>query len=242
MEKLIWCDEFDYVGPPDPEKWQLEIGGTGNGNNEAQYYTDSLNNAEVIGGRLIITALKETYENKGYSSAKLTTKGIRSFQHGKLLIRAKIPRGKGAWPAIWMMPEAFHEGISWPSCGEIDIMENIGRKEDIIHHSLHTGMYNHRLDNQYTDMKHHEGISDRFAEYGMIWTEDKIEFLIDGELQTGFYKGEKGKDATRAGWPFDQPFYLIMNLAVGGYWGGDIDDDALPMTFEVDYVRFYQIS
>ena len=239
--RLTWSDEFAYHGRPDPEKWSYDLGGTGFGNREQQYYTERLINAEVRDNCLAITGYREAYQNQQYTSARLTTRGIKNFQYGKLVIRAQIPTGVGTWPAIWMLPESFHHGLKWPDCGEIDIMEHVGKNKDVIHFSLHTKSYNLMAGNQYTKFDRFNGISDRFAEYSIIWTAEYLEFLIDEQPYAKFSKGEAGKSSQQDGWPFDQPFYLILNLALGGYWGGPIDDSIFPVRFLIDYVRYYQI-
>ncbi len=240
--KLVWSDSFDKDGEPDPSKWVRDLGGHGGGNNEAQYYTDALKNCRVEDGKLIIEAHKESYENKDYTSGKLMTKGLQSFKYGKCRIKAKLPGGLGSWSAIWFMPDDFGISKSWPACGEIDFVEHIGRKKDMLHFSLHTESYNHKYGNEYTSKQTIEGLVDQFAVYEMIWDEDKIQFLVNDVVYTEFTKGEYGKNSDESGWPFDKPYYLIINLAIGGYWGGAIDDCIFPLKMEIDFVEFYQLS
>ncbi|MGL4336691.1 MAG: glycoside hydrolase family 16 protein [Turicibacter sp.] len=235
--KLVWSDEFDYTGTPDLTKWNFDVGGSGFGNNEDQYYTNSnSSNAIVQDGKLIITARKEQVGNRMYSSAKLMTYQRESWCYGKFEIRAKMPKGKGMWPAIWMLPDTINEGQEkWPRCGEIDIMENVGKVPDVVHFSLHSEHHNHIQNTQFTSVIKVPELSEKFFTYGLVWTEDKIEFYLDDELQYSVLKEDHAK-----GWPFNKPFYLILNLAVGGNWGGAIDDSIFPQTLEVEYVRVYQ--
>lgn len=239
--ELVWFDEFTQDGPPDPSKWFYETGGDGFGNNELQYYTDRLENAYVKNGRLIIEARPEVFEHRGYTSAKLTTYQLKSFQYGKLLVKAKLPKGKGTWPAIWLLPNSIKKGRSWPRCGEIDLVEHVGKNQDQLHFSLHTEMYNHVKRTQYTHVDSFEGITERFVEYGLEWTPEYMAFLVDGKEVVRFVRGEGGKNIEEFGWPFDQEFYLILNLAVGGNWGGPLGEGVFPCKLEIDYVRYYQL-
>ncbi|HAS72719.1 MAG TPA: glycoside hydrolase [Clostridiales bacterium UBA8960] len=236
---LIWSDEFDK-GHLDLNKWQIDVGGGGFGNNEAQYYTDRSINCRIENERLVIEAHKEDYENRHYTSAKITTYGKFSFKYGKLEVVAKLPHGKGTWPAVWLLPDSIKEGVKWPLCGEIDVVEHVGRGQDVMHFSLHTGAYNHNLNSQYTSVHKLNGVSEEFKKYTMIWEEDYIEFKVDDVTLCRFTKGEDGKDASEKGWPFNQPFFLIINLAMGGNWGGEIDDRILPQKLEIEYVRIFE--
>ncbi|ERJ11606.1 glycoside hydrolase family 16 protein [Haloplasma contractile] len=239
---LVWEDQFDYEGKPDPNKWHLETGGHGFGNAEKQYYTDCIENAYVKEGKLTIVAKKEDYKNNNYTSAKLSTNGIDSWQYGRFEIKAKLPKGQGTWPAIWMLSDAFKGGRRWPLCGEIDIMEHVGRDQDKIHFSLHSEKYNHNKKTQLTDFHHIEGVSETFKIYTVEWTPEYIRFLVDNTPYKTFYKAENNcnNDTDEVCWPFDQPFYLILNIALGGFLGGRIDDAIFPQKLEVDYVRIYQ--
>lgn len=235
--KLVWSDEFTNDGNPDVTKWQYCVGGTGFGNNEKQYYTGvESENAYISNGKLIIEAKKEEVENCQYTSAKLTTFNKQAWTYGKFEIRAKMPRGGGLWPAIWMLPDALNEGVErWPNCGEIDIMENVGRHADRVHFSLHSEFNNHKLGTQFTKVIDLEDIADEFYTYSLIWEEDYIEFCID---DYSYYKVER--ECYRQEWPFNKPFYLILNVAVGGDWGGKIDESVFPQKMEVEFVRVYQ--
>ncbi len=238
--ELLFEDNFNYVGKPAEEHWNIEVAGHGGGNAELQYYVDKEDTVFVKDGMLHIVAKKEPYMGKEYTSAKLLTYGKHSIQYGKVEVEAKLPKGKGTWPAIWMLPNSFKVGNSWPGCGEIDIMEHIGRVQDSVHFSLHTGTYNFRNnDTQFTSVKHIENVSDSFHTYGIEWDEKRIKFTIDDEECAQFTKGER-EDVSESGWPFDQPFYLILNLAIGGHWGGEVDDSTLPWVMNVKSVRVYK--
>ncbi len=235
-QKLVWSDEFNYKGLPDPAKWNYEVGGGGYGNHEAQFYTENrAENARVEGGNLIIEARKENWGKNKYTSARLLTRGKHSWKYGTFEIRAKLPKGRGTWPAIWMMSEKMK---NWPDDGELDIMEHVGNHQGFIHATAHTKKYNHVINTQKTDTIEVKDASAKFHVYKMIWTPEKIEMYVDATKYYTYKNAEKTYDA----WPFDQPFFLLLNLAVGGDWGGKegIDDAVFPQKFYVDYVRVYQ--
>lgn len=234
--KLIWSDEFDKKGLPDAAKWNYDTGGSGFGNEEAQFYTkDRLENARVENGKLIIEARRENRDDKKYTSARLLTKGKFSFQYGTVEVRAKLPKGRGTWPAIWMMSEDMKK---WPDDGELDIMEHVGYHQGYIHASVHTKKYNHVLHTQKTDTLFVKDASDKFHVYKADWSPEKIEVYIDNQKFFTYENKEKSFEA----WPFDKPYFIILNLAIGGFWGGKegIDDTIFPQKFEIDYVRVYQ--
>ncbi len=240
--KLIWSDDFSYNGLPDKTKWMYESGGHGWGNNEKQYYREtSLENSFVKDGKLHIVAMKKDFEKSDYTSAKLTTYTKCSVQYGKIEVMAKLPEGKGTWPAIWMLPESIkNKKENWPLCGEIDIMEHVGRDPNVVHTSLHSELYNHVKGTQVTHFEKLEDVFATFHKYGIEWTKEYIKFFIDNKLFYESYKGQDGRVSTNEGWPFDKPYYLILNLAIGGNWGGEIDDTIFPCEMQVDYVRIYQ--
>ncbi|HEY8395601.1 MAG TPA: glycoside hydrolase family 16 protein [Bacilli bacterium] len=241
-EKLIWADEFDYTGAPDPKKWTHQFGGHGWGNNEAQYYTDSLENCVVQDGVLKIIARKEKTGDNQYTSARIHTFGNFSFKYGKVLVRARVPKGKGTWPAIWLLGNAVREGKGWPLGGEIDLMEYSGQNPDEVVFSLHTKAYNHHKKNHRTFVYNGFDFSKDFHEYGLVWKPDYIEFLLDGNSVKRFNRGDLPLDTGEEGWPFDSEFFLIINLAIGGSMGGPIDDSIFPVCFEIDYVRVYEVQ
>lgn len=235
--KLIWSDEFNYTGLPDSSKWNYDVGGHGWGNSELQHYTDKqTKNAKVEGGNLVITALKEKEGANNYSSARLVTKGKADFLYGRIEVRAKLPRGRGTWPAIWMLRSS--PKLVWPDDGEIDIMEHVGYHPGFIHFSAHTKKYYHSIGTQKTDTVFIADVQDVFHVYGINWSKDKIEWFVDDKKVFEFVNEHTGNDA----WPFDQPFHLLLNVAVGGFWGGaeGVDDGIFPQAMLVDYVRVYQ--
>ncbi|NLR90333.1 family 16 glycosylhydrolase [Flammeovirga agarivorans] len=235
--ELVWNDEFDYNGAPDSEKWGYDIGGNGWGNNEDQYYTDNLSNAQVTGGRLLITARKESFGGKSYTSARLISKNKGDWLYGKVVVRAKLPKGQGTWPAIWMLPTDWEYG-GWPSSGEIDIMEHVGYEENVVHGTVHTEAYNHSSNTQKGQKVTISDATTAFHDYTLEWTEDNITVGYDDQTYFTFPKRGTYKE-----WPFDKRFHLLLNIAMGGNWGGaggPTDDTALPATMEVEYVRVYQ--
>lgn len=238
--ELVWSDEFETDGLPDTTKWNYDTRGNtyGWGNNEKQWYTVAdPDNAFISNGVLTITAIKEPTSGKDYSSARLTTKGKGDWLYGKVEVRAKMPVGKGTWPAIWMLSSQNTYG-NWPKSGEIDIMEHVGYDPDTIHSTVHTELFNHVIGTQVGKPAFLPTATTDFHVYAMEWDENKIVSFVDGEPYFSFSNNGEGYGA----WPFDQPFYLILNLAVGGGWGGKqgIDDSLFPHQFQVDYVRIYQ--
>jgi len=235
--ELVWEDNFDKDGLPDKTIWDYEEGYIRN--NEAQYYTkERLENARVENGNLIIEARKDNWNGKEITSASLHTYGNKSMLYGKIEVRAKLPTGKGTWPAIWMLGNTIRTGTNWPECGEIDIMENVGFDPDVIHANVHTKAYNHSIGtnkgNKITVKKPYE----KFYTYTVEWYEDKMFFYVDDQRYFVFNNENTGNDV----WPFDKPHYLILNLAIGGAWGGQqgIADDLLPQKYYIDYVKVYK--
>ena len=236
--KLVWSDEFNYVGLPDSSKWNYGIGGSGWGNHEKQFYTDAdSSNAMVKNGLLSIIARKEKHENSDYTSARLLTKGKAEWTYGFVEIRAKLPAGVGLWPAGWMLGSNADE-VGWPKCGEIDIMEHVGYKKDSLFGTVHTEAYNHRNNTQKGKIIFLDHPYSEFHTYALKWTPEKMEFLLDGNVYFQFANEHK----TDAEWPFDKPFYLLLNMAVGGDFGGKegVDDSVFPAVYQVDYVRIFQ--
>lgn len=236
----VWADEFDYTGKPDPKKWSYDIGGNGWGNAEKQYYTNDLKNSRVENGVLIIEARKEKFENNDYTSARLVTKGKGDFLYGRFEIKAKLPKGRGTWPAGWMLATEQSYGTNyWPDNGEIDIIEHVGFDQDRVHGNIHTKAFNHTIKTNKGNNVVVPGVSDGFHIYACEWTPDAVSIEIDGNKYFTFTKqGNYGW----AEWPFDKKFHLILNMAIGGGWGGQkgIDDSIFPQRMEVDYVRVYQ--
>ncbi|MCL4484541.1 MAG: glycoside hydrolase family 16 protein [Bacteroidetes bacterium] len=238
--KLVWSDEFNYTGLPDAKKWSFDQAGnaTGWGNNEAQFYTkERLQNAEVKDGYLTITAIKEDFEGKKYTSARIVTKAKGDWLYGRVEVRAKLPEGRGMWPAIWMLPTDWAYG-GWPASGEIDIMENVGYDPYKIVASAHTRSYNHV---QHTQKNNKLDIPDcytNFHVYALEWEASEYRVYVDDQLYFTF----KNEGTGFKEWPFDKRFYLLLNVAVGGNWGGakGIDDTIFPGSMVIDYVRVYQ--
>jgi beta-glucanase (GH16 family) len=233
----VWSDEFDTPGRPDPAKWGYEVGFIRN--NEKQYYTnDRRENARVEDGSLIIESRKEAYkDNAQYTSASLTTEGKAQWTGGRIEVRAKLPTGRGTWPAIWMLGTNIRQ-VGWPTCGEIDIMENVGFNPEMIHANIHTQSYNHvrgtGKGSKITISTPWEG----FHIYAVEWFEDHMDFFVDNIKYFSF----KNEDTGNAVWPYDKPHYLIINTAIGGAWGGQkgIDDSIFPQKYYIDYVRVYE--
>jgi len=244
--KLVWNDEFDQPSI-DSEKWSYEIGDgcqygpdlCGWGNNELQYYTSRPENSSIEDGKLVITAREESYEGSNFTSARMVTKNKGDWRYGRVDVRAKLPRGQGIWPAIWMLSTDTAYGI-WPASGEIDIMEAIGSDTAQVFSTIHYGHDFWRFDTQYFSYPPEDSVyfSADFHVYTVLWTENCIQFQVDGR--------NVGVPNTRSTvypttWPFDQPFHLILNVAVGGNLPGNPDGTTtFPQRFEIDYVRVYQ--
>ena len=245
---LVWSDEFDQEDgtAPDSTKWKYDIGGNGWGNFEQQYYTDDLQNAFVQDGILHIRAAAATSNgnyNNDYTSARLVSKGQGDFLYGRFRVRVRLSdcTAVGTWPAVWMLPTDNLYGI-WPLSGEIDIMEHVGYNAGAIHGSLHTQSYNGMIGTQKTSGIHLTDDPNDWHVYDVMWTPDRIEFAVDNLV---FHEYTRPDDFTFAEWPFDQRFHLLMNVAVGGSWGGKegVDADAFEgdgQVLEIDWVRVYQ--
>ena len=227
---LVWSEEFTTPGPPDPAKWGYDIGNNnGWGNNELEYYTNNLTNAAVSNGTLKITAIKENFGGNSYTSARLLTNNKFSFKYGKIEVRAKLPAGAGAWPAIWMLGSNFTT-VPWPACGEIDIMEQKGSEPNKIYSTLHhPGHSGGNGDGGTTIITN--ATSD-FHKYAAEWSPSVIKFSVDDVV---FYTFNNA-----ATLPFNNNFFIILNLAVGGSFAGTVDPAFTKAMMEVDYVRVYQ--
>ena len=244
---LVWSDEFS--GPdgsrPDPAKWASIIDDSGYGNNELEYYTDRPSNIHEQDGSLVITARHESYAGKDgqrrdYTSGRIESRGRFALKYGRIEARIKLPRGQGLWPAFWMLGSDF-KNLGWPACGEIDIMENIGSEPSMVHGSLHGPGYSggHPLGGAFT-LPNQASFADDYHVFAIEWEPRAIRFYVDGtlyEMQT--------PDNVPAGyhWVFDHPFYLVLNVAVGGYWPGNPDATTkFPGSMLVDYVRVYRLG
>jgi len=234
---LVFSDDFDTAGALDPAKWGYEIGYVRN--DERQYYTSRSENVRAEGGSLVIEGRKEPYHGYGYTSASINTRGRFEFLYGRVEVRAKLPTGNGTWPAIWMLGTNISEA-GWPACGEIDIMENVGFDPLRIHGSVHTAAYNHTIGTQKTATVTVANPWEDFHVYAMEWFADRIDVFVDGQKYFTFRNEGTGSRT----WPFDKPQYLLVNLAIGGTWGGQkgIDDSRFPHRYLVDYVRVYKAS
>ncbi len=235
----VWSDEFEYSGLPDSTKWGYDLGGSGWGNNELQYYTNRQKNASVQNGILSINLLKENFDGRDYTSSRIVSKDKGDFLYGRFEVKAKLPSGKGTWPAIWMLPTDWSYG-GWPKSGEIDIMEHVGYDQDRVHITVHTEAYYHSIGTQKSGTKTVSGASKNFHVYRIDWTPMDIRGFIDNEQIFQFANENKGS----AVWPFDKRFHLLLNVAFGGNWGGaqGIDPTSLPQTMEIDYVRVYKMT
>ena len=237
--KLVWQDEFDGENGslPDPEKWVMEIGNNnGWGNQELQYYTSEPANCRQEDGMLIIEALKEEREGFDYTSARIKTQGLFDFQYGKVEMRARLPYGQGIWPAFWMLGSSIKE-VGWPQCGEIDIMEFIGRVPDKIFGTLHGPEYSGGRGLQ-NSVQNIADLKEGFHTYGIEWDKDAIRWYFDGTL---YHQVIRENLPTTYTWVYDDKFFILLNLAVGGLWPEYPDDTTvLPQRYVIDYVRVYQ--
>lgn len=237
----VWQDEFDYSGKPDPKKWGYDIGDNGWGNNELENYTDNQKNVRVENGNLIIEAIKEQSGKLNYSSARLVSKGKGDFLYGKFEIRAKLPVGRGTWPAIWMLAsENSYGNKGWPDNGEIDIMEHVGFDQNNIHGNIHTKAFNHSIGTNKGNNVLINTASSEFHVYGCEWTPNYLALSVDGKE---YFRFVKEADYQWQQWPFDKSFHFLLNIAVGGNWGGQkgVDDSIFPQKMEVDYIRVYPL-
>ncbi|MBN2355969.1 glycoside hydrolase family 16 protein [candidate division KSB1 bacterium] len=238
--QLVWSDEFTINGLPDTSKWDYDVGGHGWGNQEKQYYTaNRLENARVENGMLLIEARRDFYQNHEYTSARLVTREKGDWTYGKFEIRAKLPYGRGTWPALWMLPTQWTYGDGgWPDNGEIDIMEHVGHNPGVVHASIHCHAYNHKMGTQKSATINIPDTASAFHVYSLVWSSEKIEIYLDDQLYFTFLNEETGWQV----WPFDKNFHLLLNIAVGGTWGGaqGIDNSIFPQQLVVDYVRVYQ--
>jgi len=244
--EMVWSDEFEYEGKLDDTKWEYLIGNGGSygipgwGNNELQYYTDSLDNVKVQNGVLTITASTDGYAQYGYTSGRVRTMNKADFTYGVFEVCAKMPTGLGTWPAIWMLPTNSPYG-GWPYGGEIDIMEAVGFEHDIVHWNIHTKAHNWGDGVSYGDNTTVPNIYEQYHRYAVRWDEFSITFYVDG-IEGMTYAPGNMSDPNY--WPFDSDFHMILNIAVGGAWGGQrgIQSGSWETKMEVDYVRVFQES
>jgi beta-glucanase (GH16 family) len=234
--ELVWNDEFDgdAINRSD---WTFDLGGGGWGNGEAQVYTDLPENARLEEGLLVIEGRKEPNDQGGFqfTSARLKTQGLKTFQYGRIEARLKVPAGAGVWPAFWMLGSNFDQ-VGWPDCGEIDIMEYVGKDPTVVIGTLHGPGYSGALGLKGSSPQDY-AIADDFHTYAVEWDKDQISWFFDDVEYHTLTRDDVGSDR----WVFDQPFFLILNLALGGTLGGFISPDTVfPAQVYADYVRVYQ--
>jgi hypothetical protein len=227
-QTALWSDEFNTNGAPDSSKWGYDLGAGGWGNNESEYYTNRPDNIIVQNGVLKIITKKEDYQGSSYTSARILTKGKFSFKYGKVEFRAKFPTGGGTWPAVWMLGNNI-DSVGWPACGEVDILEEVGNTLNLNHSSMHSPGRSGNTPDTATVMVPN-GNTD-FHIYTMDWRADFIKFYVDNQLYYTF--------TNSSSLPFNQNFFLIINCAIGGNFGGTIDPNFVSSTYEIDYIRVY---
>ena len=234
---LVWSDEFDG-DDIDDDKWNFEIG-NGNwgwGNGEHQYYREE--NAFIEDGKLVIEALNESYGGHEYTSARMQTRNKADFLYGKISASIKVPAAGGTWPAFWMMPTNSEYG-GWPHSGEIDIMEHYGCNPGDVHSTVHNNMYNWNGGIPPTSYSTTTSATSEFHEYEVEWTEDELKFFVDGSWIGSYYNQNNGWEQ----WPYNQEFYVILNLAIGSHFMPcETQDELFPQRYEIDYVRVYQLT
>jgi len=231
---LVWHDEFDGA-VLDTTKWVRETGGNGWGNAELEFYTDRVENARLENGYLVIEARHEPFGNQAYTSARLKTQGLGAWKYGRIEARIQIPRGQGLWPAFWMLGDDIAQ-VGWPTCGEIDIMENIGKEPRTVHGTVHGPNYSGANGNSSAYALTSGAFADSFHVFAIEWQPTVIQWFVDGTLYKTVLPGDlPGR------WVYDHPFFILLNVAVGGYWPGNPDSTTVfPQTMRVDYVRVYQ--
>ena len=236
--ELIWSDEFEGAtgARPDPRSWTYDVGGHGWGNQQLEYNTDRAENVSLNGeGQLVITARREAYQGNEYTSARIKTQGLFDVQYGRIEARIKLPTGAGIWPAFWMLGQNFDE-VGWPHCGEIDIMEHRGQRPRESTGALHGPGFS-AGDSLGGAATVDVDLSLDYHIYAVEWTRDGIDWFLDDERFLSVDVDDLPKGSS---WPFNQPFFLILNVAVGGTYVGNPDErTALPQELTVDYVRVY---
>ena len=231
---LSWSDEFDGAAL-DRSKWTFDIGGHGWGNAELQYYTDRPDNVRVAGGQLVIEARREAYGGKAYTSARIKTAGLMEQMHGRFEARIKVARGQGIWPAFWMLGADIGK-IGWPLAGEIDIMENIGKEPAIVHGTVHGPGYSGEHAFGAPSPLERGAYADDFHVFAVEWEPGEIRWYRDG-----IHYHTARPDLVKGDWVFERPFFVLLNLAVGGHWPGNPDGTTvLPQRMLVDWVRVYR--
>ncbi len=235
--QLVFEEQFDQTQTLNKETWTYEIGEKW-ANNEQQCYTDDSKNCWIENQQLHIRATLNPDSKCKYQSARINTFGKQQFQYGKFVIRAKMPKGKGSWPAIWFLGSSMKtDHVRWPLCGEIDLVEFAGNKPGTFSSAIHTDAFNHKINTHKGKRVTLPDVSDQFHDYVLEWTPNQLTFMIDHEVYMVF---EKPEHATEREWPYDHPYYMIINLAVGGWYGGAIDDNDFPFELVVDSIKVYE--
>lgn len=243
--QLVWSDEFDGSAL-NTDVWNIEVNGNGGGNQEKQYYTDRPENLRVEEGNLVIEARKEEYNNRKYTSARINSRNKKYFKYGKIEARIMFPKGGGTWPAFWMMGNDYPQS-NWPKCGEIDIIEHVGNQPRMASFAVHTPNKNGSRGNNWSMRSYMDGLEENYHVYGIEWLEDdfngmdRIYFTIDGERLAMTQEEAEHVDDNYY-WPFNKDYFIILNLAIGGTMGGNVDDAifASPVLMKVDWVRVWQ--
>ena len=234
--KTIFQEDFSKDGQINQQHWNIQVGNKW-ANNESQCYVDNEKNGYIKDGRLHMVATLNQENECKYQSTRINTKGKVEFQYGRLTIRAKMPKGRGAWPALWLMGNTVNNQVKWPLCGEIDLVEFAGNRKGVITCAIHTESYNHKIKTDKGANISVPDASDNFHDYTLDWTKDYLSFQMDGKE---FFRVEKMENDTVNEWPFDQPYYVIINLAVGGWYGGKIVDKDLPYHLEIESIKIEQ--
>jgi beta-glucanase (GH16 family) len=235
---LVWADEFDKDGFYDDTKWNIEVEPPGWVSEELQNYVNRVENARVENGSLVIEARLDNFGGHPYSSARLNSAHKGDLLYGRVEVRAKLPKGRGTWPAIWMMPTDNAYG-AWPDSGEIDVMEHVGYDPGVVHATTHCHNFQWKNNTQKTALTTVADFGDAMHVYALEWLPDRIDMFVDDGKYFSFANDGTGWQS----WPFDKRFHVILNVAIGGVWGGTqgVDDTIFPVRMEVDYVRMYQM-
>jgi beta-glucanase (GH16 family) len=236
--KLVFEENFNVDGEPNPKIWNHEIGEKWS-NNESQCYVSDINHCYISNSKLHLVATYEEGEHCPYKSARLNTFGKYHFQYGKFVINAKMPKGRGAWPALWFIGTSKKERMPWPLCGEIDLVEYAGNRCSEVTCAVHTQTYNHKINTHKGSKTQLIDASDAFHDYSLEWTKKHLLFFVD---DTEVMRVEKQLDDTEKEWPFDKPYFFIINLAVGGWYGGEIAQEDLPYHFEISSIKYYELN
>ncbi len=234
---LVWHDEFDGSAV-DPKNWTYDLGGNGWGNAEMEYYTNRPENVRVENGMLVIEGRQEDYKGLPYTSARLKSQGLQEFQYGRIEARMKLPSGQGMWPAFWMLGNDINKTTAWPNCGEIDIMEYVGKTPDTVYETVHGPGYSGARGLGGRFVLSADSLKNDFHIFALEWESNEIRWYVDGQQ---VFQVTPEQSPAGAQWVFDHPFFILLNLAVGGGWPGYPDSTTVfPQQYLIDYVRVYQ--